>query len=215
MGFDCAMLDPALDEDSLSVVVTGFVGTNAARATLIEELERIPAVTGVTVDVAVEPWPFCRAIEILADRTVERGAPVIGPAPGHGSSYHLGESLILDARQGDRQGYLTLIYLDAEGSVVHLLPSPTRPHHELPPNAELRIGVDKAAARPGERFYVVTKPLGRSALMAINSAVPLFDARRPEVETAGPFLDALDAALGALDDSAPVQASISFIEIVR
>ena len=93
-------------------------------------------------------------------------------------------------RLGDLLGDLET-GLDAEGTVVHLLPSPQHPGNAVSAGEQVVIGTEKHLAGPGDRLYQIAPPYGTNMVVAISSRQPLFTQPRREVEQASEYFFAL------------------------
>jgi hypothetical protein len=91
-----------------------------------------------------------------------------------------------------RASFLQISLVDAEGGVVHLLPTPRTADAMIAPGGARRIG-DERGSR-GEVFEVAP-PFGENLLIVLASERPLFAAPRPQVETLAEFMPALEEAL--------------------
>ncbi len=126
--FDCAALSATLAADG-QVTVAGFVSRPADVERLRRELSGIDQLSAVIADpVKVHAWPFCEALGLLqeyanGDRSA---APRIVPN-ANDNVYQDGDNLVITATATSLyDGFLYVDFIDAEGTVVHLLPSPER-----------------------------------------------------------------------------------------
>lgn len=97
------------------------------------------------------------------------------------------------ASEAPSTAYLQVSLVDAEGGVVHLLPTPRTLDAAIAPGASRRIGSDRGT-RGGEVFEVAA-PFGKNLLLVLAAERPLFANVRPQVETVAEFVPALEAAL--------------------
>jgi hypothetical protein len=112
-----------------------------------------------------------------------------------------GEFLVVNA-VGAFDGFLYIDFLDPEGNVVHMLPSPVSENNEVRAGQQIVIGKEK-------RRYEILPPHGRNVIVAITSRQPLFDTKRPEIESAEEYLSALNVALQRVGQKKPVADSIA------
>lgn len=209
--FDCASVNPSVAADG-SVRLTGWVATPVDREALGRAAAGIEGVAFVDNATEVYPRPFCRVAGVLAAEAAGGPAPRITlgkPA----SVYFEGEPLTLQAAPPSGQAaYLSVVYIDNAGTVVHLLPTPGRPDDFAAAGEVLSIGASSSeAATAANPFYQISEPFGRSMIVAIASGQPLFESPRPQIEETGAWIDALRAAL---DRRPGAGASFVFLETV-
>jgi hypothetical protein len=96
--------------------------------------------------------------------------------------------------------FLQVSLVDAEGTVVHLLPTPRTTDASLAAGASRRIG--SARGTPGGEVFEMAPPFGENLLLVLVADAPLFAQRRKQVETLAEFLPALEAALARTRASA-------------
>ena len=107
-------------------------------------------------------------------------------------------------------GYLYVDYIDSDGSVVHLLPSPRRIDNFLLPGQEVVLGALDATDASGDFVYEIQPPLGPGMVIAIASRHRLWEVpHRPHVETTGDYAPALQAALQVLRSLEPQGGIVS------
>ena len=118
--------------------------------------------------------------------------------------YRTGEKLVVTATAGsDFEGYLYVDYIDSDGSVVHLLPSPRQQDNRLGPGQAIVLGALDASDASGDFVYEIQPPLGPGMVVAFASRHQLMPTTRPHVETTGDYVPALKAALGARSPGEP------------
>lgn len=97
-------------------------------------------------------------------------------------------------------GYLTVSVLDVSGNVFHLLPNVGRPENAITALREgrdgvlpIRVAYSLTGSRPSGAiaFTVDGTSLGKSKILVVHSAQPLFPAMRPTTESALGYADAL------------------------
>ena len=181
-SFECAALTARAGPGG-GLVVDGYVGTAA-------DLTRLQGVLGTGVSRAqVAAPPFCTALEALGGHANIAGGPTIRPH-NHGVEFGQGESVTLAATaSGLFDGYLYVNVISSDGQVRHLQ------QDAVAAGAEVVLG----AVDGGQDIVMPTDQL---LAIAISAPQPLFDAPRPETETADAYLTALSAALEAQDDIA-------------
>jgi hypothetical protein len=131
--------------------------------------------------------------------------------------YKRGDFLVVSTTVGKAfDGYLYIDYLDSDGTVVHMLPSPKRLQNDVGAGQKIVIGYEGSDPR-GYFSYEIEPPYGPGLLVAITSRLPLFDSHPSKhIETAREYFPELRAALQAitLDNSHEgVIATFQFIEI--
>lgn len=128
--------------------------------------------------------------------------------PNPSGRFFVGENPVIDVVLPETvtDGFLTVSILDVSGNVFHLLPNITRADHDV---ASLRNGaaghvpvrvaysLEEAAANGGLAFRVDDSTLGKSKVLVLHSAEPLFDGMRPTSESAVGFAEALQASYEA------------------
>jgi hypothetical protein len=200
--------------------VDGFVASESAALALQSRLEDLNLVEKPLTRLAVHPSPFCDNLASLHQYTQvdSPGSPVLSPDRPDGI-YREGESLILKTGSMAQQpGYLYVDYIDIEGTVLHLFPTPARPDNRVKPGSTIVLGVAADAARAGDRYYVVGPPFGKNMMIsAIWSAAPLFSKARSEQENAASYLPDLRRSLNTANaggDGPPIYSRSTFLTAV-
>ncbi|MDK3074800.1 protein kinase [Sedimentitalea sp. JM2-8] len=188
------------------IVVTGRVADTVTRVELFDALREIAGPRNVVLDVEVLNPTLC---------LIETHLPS-APAGGIGVEYTVGDrnepnpsgrffvgenpviDIVLPANVVD--GYLTVSILDVSGNVFHLLPNLNRQDNSV---ASLRAGrsgdvpvrvaydLQEAAQNGLLAFRVDDSALGKSKVIVLHSAKPLFDGLRPTSESAVGYARAL------------------------
>jgi len=201
-AFDCAILRSSVTPDQ-RILVSGYVAHAADVGRVRAVLQDIPQVTHVVADVGVLERPLCELLQVVEARAAPGHTAGRGPRLelNHASgTYEEGELLVVDATAGDAfDGYLYVVYVDSAGTLVHMLPSPSRTGNAVRAGQKVILGADGSASSETMRQYEIVPPHGRSMVVALQSRRPLFDATRPEVEELTAYLPALGASLGRLD----------------
>ena len=168
-------------------VLTGYVASDddLNRVRLIAA--SVPKTALGTVTVA--PWPQCEALQTLAKPLVVADRPVIDI--GATSELRDGDPLRIQVRSPSQISYLYVSYIQADGSVVHLVqPNALVPEPTLP-NQTLMFG----SGEGGKPKFTVGPPFGREMIIAIASRSPLFDHPLPAQQTERDYLSELRRAL--------------------
>ena len=206
-GYQCAHLSVSLGDD-LKGAVTGFVSSQLDLSGLRASLVGLRGAEISADGVKVFERPFCSIVQ-----TLETGTAATAPAVDFNRSskiYHNGDKLVLNARTGDRDGYLYVDYIDNTGSVVHMEPLPGKPATLVKAGARVTLGTASPTPKPNEKIYEVSEPFGANMIVTFVSPKPLFDRPRAEQEAFDQYGDALDAALRRVGPG--VASSYSFFE---
>ena len=103
------------------------------------------------------------------------------------------------------QGYLHVVYVQADGKAINLVKSGPVSLSTLASGASLRFG----DGLEGRSNFTVSAPFGREIVVAIASRSPLFAEDRPLVETEREFLTALRRAIVARPDPKQPERAVS------
>lgn len=168
-------------------VLTGYVATDddLNRVRLIAA--SVPRTSLGTVTVA--PWPQCEALQTLEKPLVVADRP--GIDIGGSSDLHGGDPLRIQVRSPSQISYLYVSYIQADGSVVHLVqPNALVPEPTLPNQTQVF-----GSGEGGKPKFTVGPPFGREMIIAIASRSPLFDHPLPAQQTERDYLSELRRAL--------------------
>ncbi len=188
-------------------VLEGFVGSAADLAFVNRIVATVP--NTVVGNVEVAPWPQCEVLQTLERPLAAADAAQIDTGPS--AFARAGDTLRIAVQPPSQITFLYVSYVQADGSVIHLVqPTGLVPQPTLP--GETLIFGDGAQGR--DRF-TVNAPFGREMIIAVSSRSPLFDARLPLQQTEREYLTALRRALAyKVDASMPdreVSASVKTI----
>lgn len=124
--------------------------------------------TALTKDVVTRPFPVCSALEALELPLTSQDKPSIRMLSGQ-SNILFDDSLAFEVVTPDFYAFFYLAYLQADGTVVNLLPRRglMRPQH--PPRTVLRFG----DGREGRQTYTASAPAGTEAIIGIASRSPI------------------------------------------
>jgi len=191
--FRCAELDVDVS-DRGTIRVAGLVARDRDRDRLRAQLARIEGAAAVETDVDIRPWPFCELVPIVQALDAPADAePRIG-ANQADATYRAGEPLAFEVTMGSAfGGYLYIHLIDADGNVLHLLPTPERPDNAVSAGQTVTIG------RPPHRTYEARPPFGQAMVLAVATPEPLFETVRPAVEQASQYVDTLSRAVQEQD----------------
>lgn len=158
----CSQVGPDSDP-KLDHVLTGFVGTADELAALRKEFgpER-------TASVSVRPWPVCEALLTLNEPLHAASRPQIAMLGGT-DRVAFGGNLGFTVTTPNFPSFLYVVYLQADGTVVNLVPRRGPIREQLAPGTVLRFG-DGAEGR--QRFRA-SPPAGTEAVIAIAARSPM------------------------------------------
>lgn len=194
-GVPCSALAPSVQGHA--VRVQGFVERSYGQARLKELLGAIPGAS--TVDLAVQEVDNnkCALLAALgpywiAHRMAGGGGALRLKRPGGatGTTLAQGDALVVDVSTPGYQSYVAVDYFELDGSVVHLLPNLRSRDNLKPPSQVTTVG--------GSGDWLIGAPFGNEMLVMVATPVPLFEGLRPEAETAGDYLSALEKQLARL-----------------
>lgn len=168
-------------------VLTGYVASD-------DDLNRVKlvaaSVPGTSLgNVVVAPWPQCEGLQTLERPLADADRPTIDIGPT--TQLRRGEPLKIQVRSPAKISYLYVSYIQADGSVVHLVqPQAPVPQPTLP-RRTLVFGTGEGGAPK----FTIGPPFGREMVIAIASRSPLFDHALPPQQTERNFLSDLRRAL--------------------
>lgn len=185
-GLECARVQTVQREGKS--IVTGFVSSRA-------DLERVAeqaSASQIAVEVVLRPWPQCEVLLTLETALSQAQRPTVQIA-NTGKAADAGNYLRFTVTTPAYPSFLHVAYIQANGSVVHLVQPENISLTAYPPSSKIVLG-DPAGQGPK---FKITPPYGREMLVVISSRSPLFPALRPTEETEREFLTALRKALVA------------------
>lgn len=204
--------------DDGTVQLEGLVASAEELATLRRAVANIPDLR-VSNRVAVYRPPQCEAASLLKSTAASVNEP-IGPQLrfNHANRVYKGDDILMVDAAATSQfaGYLYVDYFDAEGQVVHMLPTPLHLKNSMNGGESVTLGAPKEGGPTGERVYEISEPFGPALVTAISSPRPLFPPRAQEMESAKTYLAALSRALksAAATPDGAVVASYALIKTV-
>ena len=209
--FSCASLGYSVAPD-LAVRLSGFAANPGDIDRLRSTVGRISGISKVVLDVGVRIWPYCEAVAVLQPAVEHMPAP--GPSlalvpPGAGA--HIGDALVIDIQAPSFDGYMYVDYFaDAEGHVIHLLPSGRDSSNLQLQRAHLVLGNN-----PGARCWTLAGNPGEQQLATlIATAKPLFPEPRPELDNATDYLPRLTDAINRLPERSSRAATSLFFQLL-
>lgn len=206
-GVPCAAL--VADASERDVTVHGFATQSVELAGAEQAIGGLSGVGRVGMEVTTVDRRYCRLLDFYApywrvNRLQKLGTAITTPKPG--DVFVEDESLLLDVAAPLYRSYLYVDYHFQHGYVVHLLPNQRSGPVRLDAGEWLSLG------EGGE--WIVSPPFGQELIAVIASPVPLFADIRPDHETDGDYLAALDARLRADStgtEGRPVTADFVFV----
>lgn len=194
LDLPCSRLDVAVNED-LTPVIRGRVESAEDLAMVREVGSTLSGAEPLLAVEVVEP-PFCDVLGRLDELgTGSRGPGITLNHPD--AAFAAGDFVVVtvEVPADVGRGYLHVLFVDAAGKVVHLLPNPYAQDTEVHGGQTVRLGVEADERRPGARDYEVTPPYGSGMLLAILSSTPLAGVGGSEVERVEDLLPALASAV--------------------
>jgi hypothetical protein len=170
-----------------SNILSGFVGSEADLNLVKRVAAAVPKAS--VGDVTLAPWPQCEAME-----TLEKPLAAVDPPKIYiGNEYErlAGEVLKIEIQSPPQISYLYVSYVQADGSLVHLVQPDGVVAQPTLPNQKMTFGdgID------GRATFTVTAPFGREMIIAIASRSPLFERPLPTRQTEREYLTILRKAL--------------------
>jgi serine/threonine protein kinase len=197
------------------IIITGRMAEQGSRVRLFEALNRQIGDRSVLVDVEVLNNNLCK-IEQALPRAASQGFGVIfgfgdRDDPNPAARYFVGENPAIDVviPAGVTTGYLWVSIVDVTGSVFHLLPNVNRPKNDVETLREGRtgevlvrvtFGIEEAKGTTKMAFMVDDSVLGKSKVVVLHAADPVFESLRPIAEST----DSFAAALGSQEDDSDI-----------
>ncbi len=168
-------------------VLSGYVATD-------DDLNRVKLIAAsvpntVLGNMIVAPWPQCEALQTLQKPLLVADRPTIDI--GANTELHSGDLLKIQVRSPAQISYLYVSYIQADGSVVHLV----QPNGLLPQPTLPRQALVFGSGEEGKPKFTVAPPFGREMIIAIASRSPLFDHELAAQQTERDYLSELRRAL--------------------
>lgn len=168
-------------------ILSGYVASTAD----LDYVHQIAASEPRTTvgDVVVAPWPQCEALQ-----TLEKPLAIIDrPTIDIGATDNLrdGDTLRIEIRSPSQISYLYVAYIQADGSLVHLVQPDGVVARPTMPYSTMVFG----DGREGRAKFTIGPPFGREMIIALASRSPLFERELPASQSDREFLSALRRAL--------------------
>ncbi|MEM6824701.1 MAG: DUF4384 domain-containing protein, partial [Pseudomonadota bacterium] len=199
----CARLQTVFDPASGALELRGHVPEEGLRGPVLAALQaRVGAAIPVADNVRILPRPQCGALAGIAavglpQSEAQESDPKVVGAGAHARVYTFrdGERLEFELQGPDYPAFFYIDYFDAKGSVLHLQPNEFVPLEAVGIKEILTIGSERTD-KPSISI-TVAPPFGQEIMVAFVASEPLFEGLRPIEEAAGPYLEALTAAVAA------------------
>jgi serine/threonine protein kinase len=216
----CADVIARLSADR-HLTISGFASSTKEIQQVRHKLSSVEGIASVTDELVVHSWPFCEMLKLLQQYKTSNYSLTVGTQleiNKPNGRYSEGEFLVVNAIAGQSfDGYLYIDYLDHEGTVVHMLPTPDRENNAVRAGQKIVVGAEEHQT-PVASHYKIGPPHGSNLLVAIASEQALFDAPRPQMESARDYFAALGAALQSAtlnNPSAAMTAAHLFIDTYK
>ena len=191
----CSRLQATFDPQFGGLRIVGHVPDPKQESTLLANLHysigpNIPVLT----DLRILPAPQCAALAGISTLGLPQSSEhltnprVVGADTfAHVFDFREGDRLILDLKAPEYEAYIHIDYFDANGQVIHLVPNATVPAIRHTADSIVRIG-DPTSEQTALDIRIAP-PFGQEIAVALATSVPLYEAPRPLVEPAEPYLD--------------------------
>jgi hypothetical protein len=180
---ECASV--AVAERSGRQILEGFAG----RQEDIDRLKRLAAAQGNDFAVDLRPWPQCEALLTLDKALAAADRPAVRLL--NGANLKAGDVAAIEVIAPDKPAHLHVAYIQADGTVAHLVQSDAFNLKTYDGRKTLRFG----DGEDSRALFRVSEPFGREMVLVLASRAPLFPEPRPQKETERAFLTALRKAL--------------------
>jgi hypothetical protein len=205
----CSRLQADLMPETGALEIRGHVPDPALRETVER---RIAAAVGgslpVRTNLLVLPQPQCGVLRALDAMPMPQSRDQIDDPLTVGreaqaglARFRDGDILRLDLEAPDFDAWLHIDYFDADGQVIHLMPSRFAPARRVSAKAVFTFGQDGGGGTGPVMEFV--PPFGREIAVVFGSSRPVLEEPRPLVEEAGPYLDWLRGRLRDLTAEDP------------
>ena len=202
-----------------TVFVTGHVADSATQVALEDALRAVIGPRELRVETAVLNPTLCLFDAVLP--TAPGGGFEIAfgygdrPDANPGGTYVVGDNPVIDVviPANVVDGYIYVSALDVSGNVFHLLPNLKRADNSVkalrdgrsgPVSVRVAYSIAEAKEKDGLAFVVDETALGKTRVMVLHSAQPIFDSLRPTTESAWGYaaaLETLTSPVTSLDSS--------------
>jgi len=196
-GFPCAQITAGIN--GREVNLTGHVESDQQRTDVLQKVQMVKGVKGVTDNLTKIPPPLCEAMEVLGPLQMAAkndGSNLrVQPQKGCNAAYYKGETMTIDATAKNPLRYVYIDYYNADdNSVVHLYPNNVHSKEPIEQANSITVG--------SEVLDPVEQPFGLELLTVISSPQPIFSPPRRGLEDAESYVSSLRHILQA-DAGAP------------
>jgi serine/threonine protein kinase len=179
--------------------VQAFFGENAPGRTIQNDTTVINP--GVCAILNILPAQNSADLSILYSYGTKSGAV-------DGDVFHMGENPVIDIQLPSKhKGFLSVIFVDLDNQVFHLLPHQARLENDLQKigtvksaKRTVRVAFPVADASIQQLGFQVVEPLGANIILAVVTDTPLFDETRARAESNAAFVEALNGQLAAIPE---------------
>ncbi|MCB2135307.1 MAG: protein kinase [Rhodobacteraceae bacterium] len=205
-GLSLVNTPPSGFPNGATVLITGRMADVGSQVALTDALNKIKGNRNVRLEVEVLNPALC-SIDAALPRAPQGGFDVIF---GFGDRletnptgrYFVGENPVIDLKipASVTSGYLYVSALDVSGNVFHMLPNLNRQDNSVvglragrsgPLNVRMAYGLSEAQGTTKLAFVVDNSALGKTKILVIHAAEPIFDTLRPTTESAASYAAAL------------------------
>jgi hypothetical protein len=190
-----------LEKRGDQAIISGYVATDEDLKRAKEAVSNTP--NAVLGNLFVAPWPQCEALQTLEKLLAAANRPTIDIDPS--VNLHGGDTLRIRIGSPAQISYLYVSYIQADGSVVHLVQPSGLVSQPTMANQTLEFG----SGEGGKPKFTVSPPFGREMVIAIAARSPLFDHELPRQQTEREYLTALRRALVYKPDPAMPDRELS------
>ncbi|SDI39268.1 serine/threonine protein kinase [Aliiruegeria lutimaris] len=188
-----------------TIEVGGTLSSPESRQDLFDSLNAVAEGRDISITTELLNPALC-VIEGQLPNLPSRGIEVALEfgATGHpnpSGEFFVGENPVIDVvlPANLQDGYLYVSIIDVTGSVFHLLPNVARPENSVAKlrngksgTVPIRVAYPRSEAAPDKiAFLVDDSLLGKSKVLVLHTATPIFDTFRPISESAEGYAEAL------------------------
>lgn len=207
---NCARVQTAFDPDTGALELRGHLRDEAQRAPLLSALSnQLGAGLPLQDQLLILPPPQCAILTSLDQLDLPQSEeqftdPMLVGDQSQVKTYNFvaGQRLIVDLEAPDYPAFVYLDYFDANGDVIHLVPSAQRPLKAYDPAAVFSIGrPDPETGAPPALVLEIAPPFGQDIAVAYAASHPLYEEPRPFVEPAAAYLTFLQDRIAQVRSS--------------
>ncbi len=208
-GFECAKLIPEFEGGS-NLSVVGRVSKAEDVRRLMDAMMQINGLGQVQIDVDTVAWPFCAALDVLAQPqqdNINANYELRMIPTDRSTTFSEGESLRLTVRPPSFASFIYIDYFLLDGTVAHILPNNIEKDNAREAKDTFKIGEKDL----GQREWIVSPPFGTEMISVIASSEPLFNPARNEIDSTNDYLPALQEAIQRVRGNGQVRAEAIFV----